>query len=515
MLAFLLLVLTSSSSAGAQARSASLELASLFKDHMVLQRGVEVPVFGTAAPAVEVTAMCGEHTRVTYADAQGRWMVKLGPYDAGGPFELRVISGSNEFLEVHDVLVGEVWLCSGQSNMEWPVSGTMNAREEIAAATLPRIRMFTCSKNVAEAPQSNVGGEWKVCSPESAGGFSAVGYYFGRELHRSLNVPIGLIHSSWGGTPAESWSTLATLRGHPDLAPIVARYEQQVASYPTALEAHRQQLEQWQRDAEAARQQHATEPQRPNPPPDPARSSWRPAGLFHAMIAPLVPFAIRGAIWYQGESNADRAEQYHTLFPAMIADWRRAWGQGDFPFLFVQLANFQAEQDEPRESAWAELREAQRRTLAVAKTGMAVAIDIGDARDIHPRNKQEVGRRLALLARAQAYDEAIECSGPALESSSIEHGEVVLRFAHTGGGLVASDGHALGFRGRWSRPSFRLGGRRDRRRHPPVRASAWRSRWRCATAGRQPALQPGGRTAPACRHRRFAPTTGRVSRQAR
>jgi sialate O-acetylesterase len=254
-------------------------------------------------------------------------------------------------------------------------------------------------------------------------------------------VPIGLIHTSWGGTPAEAWTSAAALAAEPELAPIGKDWEQKLADYPKSLEKYRNQLDEWHQASLKAETDGKPAPPPPQFPSDPYSSSWRAAGLYNGMVAPLIPYGIRGAIWYQGESNADRAYQYRKLFPVMIQDWRRAWGQGDFPFLFVQLAGFV--QDWSPKTTWAELREAQLRTLSLPKTGMAVAADIGDPYDIHPKNKQEVGRRLALAAQAIAYGKDVVYSGPVYESKTLEGDKIRLRFKHVTGGLTAKGGKPL------------------------------------------------------------------------
>lgn len=402
---------------------ASIILPGLFTDHMVLQRDIALPVWGSAQPGEIVTVTIGDRKASAQADENGRWRVRLDPLPAGGPLEM-TIKGSNT-ITLKDVLVGEVWVCSGQSNMGWTVNRSANATEEIAAAGNPKIRLFDVPRRMAIEPQTFLGGQWEVCSPETAGTFSAVGYFFGRELQKAIDVPVGLINSSWGGTPAESWTPRHALEADPDYKPIFERWEQ--------LKAR------WQAESQPA-SSPTTRPQL-----DPRTSPQRPMVLYNGMIQPLVPYAIRGAIWYQGESNAARAYQYRKLFPTMIRSWREAWGQDDFPFLFVQLANFKAGQKAPYSSAWAELREAQTMTLSLPKTGMAVTIDIGDPKDIHPINKQDVGKRLALAARAIVHGEKIPYSGPIYEAMAVEGGKIRLRYKHTDGGLVAKNGALKGF----------------------------------------------------------------------
>jgi len=288
-------------------------------------------------------------------------------------------------------------------------------------------------------PLEDTEGQWTLCSPQSVGDFSAVGYFFGREIHKALGVPVGLIHSSWGGTPAEAWTSLPYLEGDPDYQPIIERWKLNLANYPKAIKDYEAKLAEWQSAAEKAKAEGKPAPPAPWKPAGPEYPG-RPAVLYNGMIAPLIPYAIQGVIWYQGEANAGRAYQYRRLFPTMIRNWRKAWGQGNFPFLFVQLANY-----EPGNlnEEWAELREAQLMALQLPSTGMAVAIDIGNPKDIHPRNKQEVGRRLALTALAKVYGKNIEYSGPMYRGMSIEGGAIRLRFDHVDGGLLAMGGGPL------------------------------------------------------------------------
>ncbi|KPK45084.1 MAG: hypothetical protein AMJ65_01115, partial [Phycisphaerae bacterium SG8_4] len=311
-----------------------------------------------------------------------------------------------------------------------------------AAAKYPNIRLFTVTRTVAHKPLDDCEGSWAPCSPETVPDFSAVAYYFGRELHKRLDVPVGLIHTSWGGTPAESWTRIEVLEAGADFQPILTRQAEIIANYPQAYKEYEQKLQEWQKAAEEAKAEGNKPPRRPGAPRGPDHPHT-PAGLYNGMIAPLIPYGIQGAIWYQGESNAGRAYQYQRLFPAMIMNWREDWGQGNFPFLFVQLANFMETKDEPGDSSWAELREAQTMTLSLPNTGMATIIDIGEAKDIHPKNKQDVGKRLAFWALAQTYEKDIVYSGPLYKSMKAEGGKIRLSFDHVGGGLVAAGGEQL------------------------------------------------------------------------
>jgi sialate O-acetylesterase len=428
MLAVLLLVLAGSARAREES-AADLKVHSLFSDHMVLQSDFACPVWGTAEPGDEVTVSIAGQKKSAKAGGEGKWTVKLDPLPAGGPHELTVAARTT--VKFEDVLVGEVWICSGQSNMEFTVKGSINAAEEIAKADFPKIRHFLVPKRQEASPVSDVVGKWQVCSPETAAGFTAVGYYFGRELHHCLGVPVGLIHTSWGGTPAEVWTSHRTLEASELLRPILDASAKRLEDYEKKMAAFKEA-------AEKAKAEGKPVPKAPNKP-------MNASCLYNGMIANLLPYGIRGAIWYQGESNAGAAKLYQTLFPSMIRNWREDWGQGDFPFGFVQLANFMARKDQPSESNWAALREAQTMTLALPNTGMAVIIDIGDAKDIHPKNKQDVGRRLALWAESRVYGKDVVYSGPMYESMKVEDRAVSLTFKFSGGGLVAKGEKLTGF----------------------------------------------------------------------
>lgn len=423
----------------------------LFSDKMVLQRNVAVPVWGTAAPGERVTVEFERQKVSVAAGPDGTWLVRLRPLRAGGPHRM-MISGQNK-IELRDVLIGEVWLCSGQSNMEWPLAQTADAEREIPNANHPSIRLFTVPKRPTSTPQNTVDAAWEETLPQTAAEFSAVGYYFARALQRNLGVPIGLIDSSYGGTAAEAWTSEEALRREPQLRGVFARYEEALRVLPEAQRRYEQYLEDQRRYETAARTAKengataSTPPAWQQQPPGP-NSPTSPSHLFNGMIAPLIPYAMRGAIWYQGESNAGRAFEYRTLFPAMIRDWRARWKQedGDFPFLFVQLAPFMKIEREPGESNWAELREAQLLTVSrVPQTAMAVITDVGEEDDIHPQRKAPVGERLALAARALAYGEKIEYSGPVYASMKIVGERAVLGFTHAGRGLEMHGDKLQGF----------------------------------------------------------------------
>src|SRR3954454_306553 len=367
----------------------------LLNDHMVVQRGLPVHVWGRAAEHESVSVTFRGETQSATADDIGRWSLYLSPGDAGGPFQM-VIKGSNT-ISLNDVLVGDVWVASGQSNMEFSMKDLANPDTEIAAAQYPNIRIFRVEHRPSDYPRSDVDAKtWAPCTPENVAESSAVAYYFARDIHQKLNIPIGVIETSWGGTAAESWTSLRSLSADAALMPVFAARSKMVDAREAEVIGVAQEEREYQKAVEQAKSEGKAVPWRKW---HPDFQAWAPAALFNGMIAPLTPFAIRGVIWYQGEANSgERAPLYAHLFPTMITDWRRAWNEGDFPFLFVQIANWTTEPD----GRWPEVRDAQRRTLALRNTGMAVTIDIGDPLDIHPKNKLDVGLRLARAARSIA-----------------------------------------------------------------------------------------------------------------
>lgn len=424
---------------------ADVKLNPLFAEHMVLQAGRPVAVWGTADPGETVTVSLLRNNLSTAAEADGRWRVLLPAMRPGGP-HVMTVQGKNT-LTVADVLIGEVWVCSGQSNMQWSVNASADPDATKAASADPLLRLMTVRRQALdEVPEEvTLDQPWSVCGPDTVGNFSAVGYFFGQHLRKFRNVPVGLISSNYGGTPAEawtSWSTLASTRG---LEAVTTRYVDALKLWPENWAKWQEALAKWRTEADAARAAGRQVPGQPGVPYGPTHVH-RPGGLQRAMIAPLQKYAIAGAIWYQGESNAGRAFEYRTLMPAMIRDWRAGWKQGDFPFLLVQLAPFMAISPEPQESAWAELREAQLlTTTALPNVGMAVITDVGEENDIHPKRKQPVGERLALAARAIAYGERIEHKGPRFSYQQIERGRIRLNFTNCPGGLVARGDSLTGF----------------------------------------------------------------------
>lgn len=557
---------------------ADVHLPKLFADHMVLQRNRNINIWGWADANERVVVQFKDQTKTTKAGKDGKWMVKLGAEGAGGPYTLSV--KSNNTITINDVLIGEVWVCSGQSNMEWVVRNTVNAEQEMSTANYPMIHHFLVAKDVSSKPLSDVkAGEWKVCTPETAGDFTAVGFYFARELYNQLKVPIGLINTSWGGTHSETWTSREAFESSDEFKSMIrempslnldslsavkqkltdekiqkiqpgfggtvnedafknADYDD--SKWPTmdlpglwenkGLEDvdgiiwFRREINIAPGDAGKAAvielasiddndisyvngtkvgSTNAYNEKRKYTIPagilkagknviavrvedtgggggvygdaadmkitidDKAQSlnsAWHfqvtslqkgntsvgpndyPTLLFNAMLYPLMPYTIQGVIWYQGESNAGRAYQYRKAFPLMITDWRDHWQQGNFPFYFVQLASFNAGNgDSKNGSTWAELREAQSMTLSLPNTGMAVTTDIGESNDIHPRNKQDVGKRLAAIALHDVYNKQLEYSGPVYKSMKIEGNKIILSFTHLGKGLVVKGNTLNGF----------------------------------------------------------------------
>ena len=560
--------------------TAQVNVPTYFSNNMVLQKGMAIPVWGWATPGEKVTVTIDQSSMSATADKEGKWNVKLPAMNYGGPYQLTIQGKTN--LSFENVMIGEVWVCSGQSNMEFQLITSKNGEAEVAASNYPNIRLFTVKKTISHQQQEKLqDGEWSQCSPATSSNFSAVGYFFGRELHQKLNVAIGLINSSWGGTIAETWTSEQTIGQNPDFTNQLAQLKKvNLDDYAKSVENEVKQrvgetstidkgmkngqalwaapayndaawktmelpgyIESnglqgvdgivWFRkeitlSADEAKQKSTlylakindsdstyingvligstklqAEKSRVYPINagvlktgkniitvriediggmggvygNPATlylqsgdhnislvGSWKykvgivkfnavlspnsyPTLLYNALIHPLVPFAIKGAIWYQGESNAERAKQYRRVFPDLIKDWRAHWNQGDFPFLFVQLANFKKQDSIPVESDWAELREAQTMTLALPNTGMAVTTDVGEALDIHPKNKQTVGLRLALAGLKVAYQKDIVYTGPVYQSMNVEGNKVTLTFDQIGSGIKIKDkyGYLKGF----------------------------------------------------------------------
>ena len=476
------------------AATADVRLPAVIGSNMVLQQDQPLPIWGWAEPGEQVTVAIGTNKSIAKAGPDGKWKVTLEKMRAGGPLTMTIV-GKNS-IKLENILVGEVWVCSGQSNMEWSLAASMNPREEIAAANYPKIRLFHVPKVPAGQPAEDVKASWKVCSPKTAPRFSAVGYYYGRALHKELKVPIGLINSSWGGTRIEPWTPPAGF----ELVPALDDFQQKqvtngAANYRRAVDGFfrkvsekiKEHVEPKKKGDEldelieeekeetiivvpipedpqlknalrvkkwmpAAKEAFASDRKLPPLkggwprgwpawPRDPRRSPGNHSALYNGMIAPLIPFSIRGAIWYQGESNRGRGMMYHEMMKGLIFGWRKVWGHGDFPFYFVQLAPFRYGGDP---TALPKIWEAQTASLSIPNTGMAVITDIGNVRNIHPKNKQEVGRRLSLWALAKTYGKTgTVYSGPLYRSMNIEGNKIRISFDHVGGGLAARDGARL------------------------------------------------------------------------
>lgn len=408
---------------------ADVRLPNLIGDHMLLQRDVPARIFGKAAAGEAVSVSFRGQTVRTVADSLGKWEVWLAPMQAGPAADMTV-KGNNS-ITVTDVLVGDVWVGSGQSNMQWAVRQTNNADAEIAAANLPGIRLFYVPRKPSAIPVDDVDAKWMVCSPESVKDYSAVLFYFGRQLHQDLKVPMGLIHSSWGGTPIASWLSGPALAGNPRLSPFLTFWADAISKYPENYSRYEQALKKWEESGARGN--------RPGAPLGPG-NPHEPTSLYNGMMAPLVKYTIKGALWYQGETEAGRAQGhiYGDALMALVEDWRRAFGQGDFPFFWVQLANFG---NASKNGHWMRVQEGQMKATSLRGTGMAVINDIGEATDIHPKNKQDVGRRLALVARHVAYGQnGFVWSSPIYRQTTHEGSAMRVWFNHAGTGLKTRDG---------------------------------------------------------------------------
>lgn len=396
---------------------ADVSVPNIFSSHMVLQQAQKNRVWGKAAAGEDVTVSIDKQTHTAKADASGAWQVTLDPLPVGGPYEL-VIKGTNE-IKLDDVLVGEVWICSGQSNMQWSVNAANDPDLEKLSAKYPKLRMINFPQVGAQEPiWSHPDRKWQVCTPETVGGFSAVGYFYGRQLHQTLDVPVGMINNAWGGSSCEAWISRPLLEADPLYKPMLERWD--------AMAKSEEELKGKTDDAskEALQKLQGS-----------LKGQGRPSNIYNGVLKSHLGYGIKGAIWYQGESNAGRAYQYREMFPLMISSWRKEWNQGDFPFYWVQLADFRDEKPEPAESDWAELREAQTMTMSkLPKTGEAVIIDIGEGKDIHPKNKVDVGRRLARWALANEYGIKVAYHSPQYKSMEKKDKTIVLTFDHVEGG---------------------------------------------------------------------------------
>ncbi len=417
---------------------AEVTLPNIFTDHMVLQRNQENPIWGTANANEKITISIASEKVSTRSDKDGKWRAKLPSLPAGGPHTIK-IRGSNR-LQIEDVLVGEVWFCSGQSNMQLSVKDSYGAEVEIASANHPEIRLLSVQLHGTDVPQDDIEGTWQICSPETVPHFSAVGYYYGQILNAALNVPIGLIDNSWGGSSAEAWVPRETLEADDRYAEMLEIWDDRVANFDEAAhEDYKRRYKEW--GASGAK----------DPPMDwgktqhPVTGQLRPSNIYNGMVHPLAGYGIKGVIWYQGESNASRAEQYLHLFPLMVNAWRNTWQQGDFPFYWVQLADFGSEVDNPGDNSWAELRDTQTRSMDIlSNSGQAVIIDIGEGRDIHPRDKRTVASRLARWPLARDYGYDIAYQSPRYKSMEVAENKIRITFDHVSeGGLWGFDTHKI------------------------------------------------------------------------
>lgn len=420
---------------------AEVRLPDVIGSSMVLQQKMTVPIWGTAEPGEAVTVSFAGQKKTDIAGQDGKWRVDLGKLAASFTPQTMTIAGKNT-IELKDILVGEVWLVSGQSNMQRLLRETDNGEAVQAAANHPNIRLFNASREVAFKKKQGKLGEWRACTPESVKEFSAAGYYFGVDLQKELNVPVGLLNSSYGGSQAEAWTPVAYLSASPDLKPTVDRTQIWSAEREKVRVDYAEAIKKWRDDQEKAKTTGA----RPSPSPgvpDALRDYRIASSIYDGMIEPLIPFTIRGAIWYQGESNEARAKQYNLLLPTMIRAWRERWGEGNFPFGIIQLPNYRAVKAEPEEAPWSFIREAQRQTaINTPNTGLIVTIDIGEANDIHPKNKVDVGKRMLAWALKDVYGRKIATS-PVLKKTEIKGGKIILTLDDVGNGLKIKKGDKL------------------------------------------------------------------------
>ena len=416
------------------ASASDLKLSSVFGDHMVLQRDMDLKVWGWSKAGDDVSVEIAGQKAAGKAGPDGRWEVKLAPLATNDSGLQMKISNGAETITFSDILVGEVWVCSGQSNMQWPVSSSYDPDLESLTAKYPKIRLITVPQVGTQEIQNSFEGEWTECNPASVASFSAVGYFFGRQIHQTLDVPVGLIDNAWGGSAAEAWVKREVLEADLKYADYIEQWKKTEATFN-----YEEAREKWKEAVAAAKA--AGKKNLPRPPRNVLAGQHRPGNLYAGVLYPIIGYGIRGTIWYQGESNAGRAWNYRDLFPLMISHWREEWGQGDFPFYWVQLADFREEVTEPAPSDWAVLREAQTHALELPNTGQAVIYDIGEGRDIHPRNKEDVGKRLARIALARDYGyKDLAYQSPSFASCEVNGSEAILTFENVGKlGLYAFD----------------------------------------------------------------------------
>ncbi|MFO1484097.1 MAG: sialate O-acetylesterase [Verrucomicrobiaceae bacterium] len=424
---------------------AELKLPAIIGDNMVLQQKQANPIWGWDAPGTEVTVTFAGQTKTAKADAKGKWTVKLDAVPANAKPATILIKGSST-RELKNVLVGEVWICSGQSNMGFTVSGTWDADLDIAQAKFPLIRLISVPQVGTQEIQDDFKGQWEECSPANVGPFTAVGYHFGRVLHEVLGVPVGLIDNAWGGSACEAWVKRDVLEKDPRFASIIEKWKQTEATFTQAafdkqMEDHKAKLAEWAKArSEALKAGKMFTTQAPRAPQNPMTGQHRPGNLYAGVLHPTIGYGIKGVVWYQGESNAGRAKEYRDLFPFMIEHWRKEWQQGDFPFYWVQLADFKPYTSEPGDSDWAELREAQTLTMKkLPHTGQCVITDLGEANDIHPKNKRDVAERLARWALVNDYGQKLVFRSPELKDAKFDGGKALLTFDFAPNGLRTVD----------------------------------------------------------------------------
>lgn len=443
---------------------ADVHLPKIFSDHAVIQSDVPAPIWGSADPDEKITIQIGDAKASAVAGKDGKWLTTVGPLKSGEPFEM-VVSGAKNSIKVHDVVAGEVWLCSGQSNMGMPVSAAQNFDKEAEQANHPLIRQFSVGSAASDTEQDEERfGQWIVCSPKRVGGFSATAYFFARDLNEAIHKPVGVINASWGGTRIEPWISPAALLSCPLIADHYTKWIAQPIVPKEEEDAYQKATVKWRAEMDVAQKEKKPAPPRPAHPRGRLPNEPGYGRLYNAMIHPLIPYSIRGAVWYQGESNGGEGKDYRTLLPLLIGDWRSHWNQPgerkQFPFLVVQLPNNGDKRENPTAAStgWTLLREAQRETAAnTANVGLAVTIDTCANGDIHPIEKQPVGRRLALIAERRVYgmSDVIDC-GPIMEGTEAEGASVRFVFKASNGPLVLKSDE---------RPSFYMAGE-DRKFYP-------------------------------------------------
>ncbi len=416
---------------------AELKVPAIISDHMVLQQQQVNPIWGWDTPGTKITVTFAGQEYTSVAGVDGKWMVKLAAAPANAQPQTLVIQGTTR-REVQDVLIGEVWMCSGQSNMGFVTGQDRKGDLEVAASRFPNVRLMKVPIRGTQELQTDFRGQWQPAAPESVRGFSAVGFFFGRYIHQVLGVPVGLIDNAWGGSSAEAWVRRQTLDQEPRFKALMESTRKREADLQSEQGKARfeQQIAQWRTASEKARAEGKAVPRRPE---DWLANQHRPGNIFAGMVHPTLGYGLRGVIWYQGESNAGRAHEYRDLFPYMIEQWREEWGQGNFSFYWVQLADFKAEKSEPGESDWAELREAQTSTLKLPNTGQAVIIDLGEANDIHPRNKLDVAARLVRWALVKDYGMKLAYRSPEFKGMTVSGNKATLTFDCFGSSLRAFD----------------------------------------------------------------------------